>query len=206
MNRRELILGAGAVVAASALPSVVEAARIEPIRRLLLESGFVQHETFATSWMAIWTEDSHASRHAEVVRAWIDETVQSGYLKCGGETYILDKHVRLPQVDFTISPADKVWSHWSGWVEEAGLKVVVRVLASDPQVDATFDPVYLMKTRWQTDGTQAPEETRYLVRRPLLRYHEERELRYALGDTAGYSPNSLVEFDNGWLLDMAKSA
>lgn len=185
MNRRTMLLAMGA----SALPLPALAS---PTRRYILESGFARDEATqkVRTWAVTWEGEAMRSPHAKLVRDWIKKTTDEGVLYCAGD-YFMDRTVRLGDTRFVVRARGKVWNYLTGYTDEDGLEITIT------EGGAQFAPIGILETEGNSIGI--PE--RYYVRKPLLRYDEDRELRFALGDNReGYSsPNSKIGFDMRWL-------
>jgi hypothetical protein len=200
MNRREILLGAGALAAATALPAAAQA--IKPTTYAWYSSwstGIMHHETHDTAYTVDWALGTLQSPRAEIVKTWVRETLKSGYILCYGDIRWMNPKVRLESVHIRIDLDDKVFNHKTGYVTEPGLKITVN------EDGAKFAPFGLASTHGLSYVREDMRDT-YYVRMPYLRYEEERDIRIALGDNPqGYhSPNSKVGFDDSWLKDFEK--
>uniref|UniRef100_A0AB74UKW4 Uncharacterized protein n=1 Tax=Caulobacter phage BL57 TaxID=3348355 RepID=A0AB74UKW4_9VIRU len=182
MNRRELILGAGAaVVAAAALPAEgrERAYRfmgwLDRTPRCCYIGGTIRRpEAHDTKYKIDWEPGTPSSPHTQIVDTWVRETVKSGYLLCYGDIRWMDRKVRLEDVLIRIDLDDKVFNHQKGYVNEPGLKITVTEGA------AQFAPFGLASTHGLQYVREDMRDT-YYVRKPYLRYDEERDIRIALG-------------------------
>lgn len=194
MDRRQVLLGAAAVAGATSLPTLAGAKTSS--------SKGVFIETFnlgPNKARAVWSIDAWTHPHRRYVEAWIKKTVAEAALYCHGDGLIMDRVVRLEDTQFEITVGKKVFSYKTGATDEESLQVTITEYVDDKP--AVFAPVGLASTFGLTNTKPEFKDT-YHVRKPLLRYDEERELRYALGDTPGYSPNSRISYDHRWMRDL----
>ncbi|AFU86743.1 putative TAT signal protein [Caulobacter phage CcrRogue] len=204
MNRRNLLLGAGAAVIAAGVAQAkpVHVSEVKPTTYTWYssyETGIRQRDTHDTRYTIRWEQGAMQHPHADIVRKWVRETIDSGYLYCFGDIHWMDRKVRLEDVHIVIRPGKKVWNHVTGYTDEEGLQIEVN------EAGAVFAPFGLASTHGLTYVRESMRDT-YYVRKPYLRYDEERELRFALGDDPqGYrAPNSKVGFDDRMWTEVLK--
>ncbi|AXQ68456.1 hypothetical protein HOT99_gp161 [Caulobacter phage CcrBL10] len=196
MNRRNLLLGAGAAVIAAgvAQAQTVHVSEVKPTTYTWfssIEGGMRHRESHDTRYVIQWEKGALQHPHSEIVRKWVRETIDSGYLYCYGDMRCMDRKVRLEEVHILIRPGKKVWNHVTGYTDEEGLQIEVN------EAGAKFAPFGLASTHGLTYVAETMRDT-YYVRKPYLRYDEERELRFALGDDPQgyYAPNSKIGLDD----------
>lgn len=182
MNRRQALVGAGALALVAATPALA-APNLDLDKgykitwyHSLAAGAIVRADAHDTLWVLEWQDGSADSVHAPLVRAWAMATIELGYLHCNGDLRIADRTVRLEDVHITVRPNNRVWNYMTGYVEEPGLEIIIREGAAE------FAPVTLASTFGAGIKLRDDFNDAYYVRKPLLRYDEERELRFALGD------------------------
>lgn len=193
MNRREILLGAGAVAGASAVSLPTVAA----VRQRGCWEDIDSDKAHA---FIVWSGQAYASQHRALVREWIKEIVDTGILYCHGDGLIGDRTVRVENLQFDVAWGKPVFNFMSGYTDEIGPSITITEFMDGYKggKQAVFAPVGLASTHGSSYVKPSYRDI-YVVRKPLLRYEEERELRYALGDTNGHSPNSRISYDMRWL-------
>jgi hypothetical protein len=192
MDRRTLLLSLGAV----ALPLPALAAKTSmvwmPPPATHIAHRLTVGREIIRKWDVIWFGGAHENPHAELVRAWIKEAADAGILYCSGDTY-MERTVRLEDTTFAVRARGKVWNYLTGYTDEDGLEITITEGA------AKFAPIGILDTEGNTLGIP----NRYYVRKPVVRYEEDRELRFALGDDPlGYhSKTTKLGYDMRWLHD-----
>lgn len=200
MNRRQALIGAGAVALAAATPALAapnleldKGYKIDWVTYLV--GGVVNRpDAHDILWSIHWKDKAADSVHAPLVRAWAMATIELGYLHCHGDGMICDRTVRLENVTFTVRPGKKVWNPHVGYTDEDGLEIVIL------EGDAEFAPIGIASTHGAGIKLRDEFVDAYYVRKPTLRYDEDRELRFALGDDReGYfSKTTKCGFDGGF--------
>lgn len=193
MNRREIFLGAVAMAGAAAigLPTIASTrAR---------GGSWEDIDSDEAHAFVFWSAEANASPHRALVRKWIKEIVDTGILYCHGDGFIGDRTVRVKNLRFDVAWGKPVFNYMSGYTDEIGPSITITEWMEDGK-EAVFAPVGLASTHGSTYVRESYRDI-YVVRKPLLRYEEERELRYTLGDTNGHSPNSRIGYDMRWMDD-----
>ncbi|AXQ68820.1 hypothetical protein HOU00_gp305 [Caulobacter phage CcrPW] len=192
MNRREILLGAAAVAGASAIS-------LPALAAVRVRGAWEDLDSDKAHAFIFWSAEAYASPHRKVVRDWIKEVVDTGILYCVGDGFIGDRTVRVENLRFDVAWGKPVFNYMTGYTDEIGPSITITEHMPEGR-DAVFAPIGLASTHG-SKHVRAEYRDVYMVRKPLLRYEEERELRYALGDTNGYSPNSRIGYDMRWMDD-----
>lgn len=203
MDRRSILIGAASLLGAASLGLAEARASVRKPDKIEQRTGI--YEDFSGEHnvgVAFWSREAWASPHREVVRAWIKKTIREGVLYCHGDGWIADRTVRLVDTRFDVKAGGKVWNHVVGYTDEIGLEITITEMVDGKP--AVFAPIGLAST-FGAGIKLKPEFTDvYYVRKPLLRYEEDRELRFALGDDRdGYfSKTTRIGFDSRWMDDL----
>lgn len=208
MDRRNILTGAAALLGAATLGFSAARASARKPDTATYRGTDIYEDLSGTHNVGVvhWTREAWANPHREIVRAWIRKTVAEGVLYCHGDGYISDRTVRLENTRFEVRVGQKVWNHVIGYTAEISLEVTITEMVDGKP--AVFAPIGLASTFGAKTKLKPEFINVYYVRKPLLRYEEERELRFALGDDRqGYhNKTTRIGHDFRWVDSMGWGA